>query len=158
MSLAKTNFEQSNKMPSSLGFIGEPLVNWLHGNFPLFDHGTFPPLWNANDRLVPPMNLRETEKSFFVELDLAGAKKKDLKVELVGDILTIHGEKKAVVEDTKSTYQRIESTFGSFSRSLKLPTNCDTKDLQCKYEDGVLRIEIPKGQHFVRPKKTIAID
>jgi len=76
--------------------------------------------------------------------ELPGMKEEDIDVSLVGDTLTIKGERKAETEVKEEDYC-CERSYGSFSRSIVLPSTVDTKKIEASYEDGVLEIRLPGG-------------
>ena len=109
---------------------------------------------------VPAVNIRETEKDFTVELAVPGKKKDDFKVEVNNDILTISSEaqteKEEVAEDGK--YTRREFSYSAFKRSFTLPETVDEDKIKASYEDGVLRLALPKKEEALpKPKKLIDI-
>lgn len=100
----------------------------------------------------PPVDIQETDKNLLLNFDLPGVKKEDIKIEVDDDVLTVSGEKKEEEEtDTKSSH-RIERFYGSFERSFVLPRGVDPDTVKGDYENGVLRLEIPKSQVEKKPK------
>lgn len=110
---------------------------------------------------VPAVNVRETEKAFFVEVAAPGVKKEDFKIAVEDDLLTISTESKSETEekDKEGRYTKREFSYQSFSRSFSLdPDAVDTESIDAKYEDGVLHLEIPKKtKEEPKPKKTISV-
>lgn len=97
-------------------------------------------------RTAPPMNVAETEDALDVSVELPGLDPEDVEVDLMGRQLTVSGERKWKEETKDKEYHRVESQFGSFSRSVALPDtlNFDPERVEAKFEKGVLRIRIPK--------------
>lgn len=93
---------------------------------------------------TPAINTREGEFAYHVEVDLPGAKKEDINISVEGDTLVISGERKIKEELKEENYYKIESSFGSFSRSFALPENVDIENIHANSEDGVLEVVIPK--------------
>ncbi|KAA5545060.1 Hsp20/alpha crystallin family protein [Adhaeribacter rhizoryzae] len=94
----------------------------------------------------PQVDACETESGFEIELTLPGLKKEDIKIELQEGRLTVSGERKFRNEDTNKRYQIIESQYGSFSRSFQLPNNIDPNAISAEFQDGILRLTVPKDQ------------
>lgn len=94
----------------------------------------------------PAVNTREGEYAYHVEVDLPGVKKEDIKVDIIGNTLTISGERKTKSEVKEKDYYKCESSYGKFQRSFTLPDNIDKENLDASSEDGVLEITIPKSK------------
>ena len=93
---------------------------------------------------TPAVNEKVDEKGYYLEIDLPGVKKENIDISVNDGILTISGERKLEKKEEKENYVRIESFFGRFERSFKLPPDADLDNIEAKYEDGVLKIFIPK--------------
>ena len=94
----------------------------------------------------------EKEDKYVVRAELPGMKEEDIDVSIVGDTLTIKGERKAESEVKKEDYYCCERSYGSFFRSIALPSNVDAEKIEAGYEDGVLEISLSKVVE-VKPKK-----
>lgn len=107
---------------------------------------------------IPSANITEREKDFLVELAAPGLEKKDFKVELEENMLTISAEKEQKSEEKKNGTVRKEFSYNSFCRSFRLPENSKADKIEAAYENGILKIEIPKKEISVsKPKKEIAV-
>jgi HSP20 family protein len=108
---------------------------------------------------LPSVNIKDTTDAFEVEMAAPGMDKKDFNIELNNDLLTISSEKKSEKETKEgSTYTRKEYSYQSFSRSFTLPGIVEHDKISAKYENGVLRINIPKKEEAKpKPAKQIAI-
>jgi len=107
---------------------------------------------------VPSANITESEKNYLIELAAPGLTKKDFKVEMDNDVLTISAEKKEEKKEGDEGYSRKEYSYNSFSRSFTLPENCKSEKIDAKYEDGVLKLVLPKKEVTpVKAKKEIAV-
>jgi len=93
---------------------------------------------------TPAINSREGEFAYHIEVDLPGAKKEDIEVSVEGNRLIISGERKLKEELKEENYYKIESSFGSFSRSFELPEGVDIENIHANSEDGVLEVVLPK--------------
>ena len=93
---------------------------------------------------TPSVNTREDEKAYYIEVDLPGVKKEDIKVDVKDNTLTISGERKLKEEVKEEDYYKIETTIGKFTRTFTLPEDADVEHIDAKSENGVLEIIIPK--------------
>lgn len=100
----------------------------------------------ARADFVPSVNIKETPEAFEVTAEVAGLKPEDIKVTLVGDLLTLRGEKKFEREEEKGDYHLVERRYGSFQRGFRLPIEVNRDKLQAKHKDGVLHVILPKGE------------
>jgi len=95
---------------------------------------------------TPAVNEKIDEKGYHLEVDLPGVKKENIDVSVNEGILTISGERKIEKKEEKDNYTKIESFFGRFERSFKLPADADIDNIEAKTEDGVLKISIPRKE------------
>ena len=95
---------------------------------------------------TPAVNEKVDDKGYYLEIDLPGVKKENIDISVNDGVLTISGERKLEKKEEKENYVKIESFFGRFERSFKLPPDADLDNIEAKYEDGVLKIFIPKKQ------------
>ncbi len=95
---------------------------------------------------VPTLNVSETDKSFEISVALPGMKRDEVDIHYENDILTISGERKWKHEEEENgrRYHRVESGYGSFSRSLPLPNFVDAENISATFENGELIITAPK--------------
>jgi len=104
---------------------------------------------------LPRVDISEDEHNVYIQAELPGVRKEDVKVTISEDrVLTIRGEKKQERKVEERNFLRVERTFGSFSRSFLLPENVKTDEVDAKFEDGVLTITIPK----VEPTKAKEVE
>jgi len=101
---------------------------------------------------APAIEVFEKEDKFVVKAELPGMREEDIDVSVVGDTLTIKGERKAESEVKEEDYYCCERSYGSFSRSIALPSSVDAKKIEAGYEDGVLEVSLPKAPE-VKAKK-----
>ena len=102
--------------------------------------------------LSTPLDVYETDNSIILKAAVPGVKPEDLDVSITGDVLTIKGEYKEEQEPPqKRSYIRQELRYGSFSRTLTLPTAIDANNIKASFDDGILSLEMPKTQ-AVKPK------
>lgn len=141
--LVKTN----NFWPSTSSvddFLNENFFNW--------------PNEGSRASSLPRVNIAETDDDFTVEMAAPGMKRDDFQVELDNDILTISAEMSQSDEEIKTSYTRKEFNYESFKRSFHLPNTVDADGIKAKYQDGLLRLMIPKKEEAKRrPAKRINI-
>jgi len=138
----------SNQHPSLFDrFFENDLFDWSNRNYS-----------NTNTTL-PSVNIKESNEDFEVEVAAPGFTKNDFRIELNHDLLTVSSDKE-VENETKSEQQFSlrEFSYQSFSRSFTLPNSADSEKIGAKYEDGILRIIIPKKEEArPKPARQIAI-
>lgn len=93
---------------------------------------------------IPSINTREGEFAYHIEIDVPGVKKEDISVHVEDSTLVVSGERKIKNEIKEENYYKIESSFGSFSRSFSLPEDVDIENIHAESEDGVLEVVVPK--------------
>lgn len=90
----------------------------------------------------PPTDVYETDASFVVRVEVAGMRQADFNINVEDNFLTISGIR--AEEPERRAYQQMEIRFGEFNTSLELPHGVDTTRPEANYEDGFLRIILPK--------------
>ena len=98
----------------------------------------------ATTRWSPSMDVSETDTQFVATVELAGAKKEDVHVEVEDGVLTIRGEKKSEREEHDEQRRYTERCYGAFSRSFTLPSNANDQEIKASFNEGVLKVEIAK--------------
>lgn len=94
---------------------------------------------------VPAADIKETEKAYFISLDVPGMAKDELNIKLENNVLSLSGEKKVEKEKENDKYHLIERKFGSFERSFRLPDDVDAEKISASVENGILQVEIQKS-------------
>jgi HSP20 family protein len=116
-------------------FFNRELFNWGNNNF------------SASRTTLPSVNIKELEKAFEVEVAAPGMKKEDFSITLDGNMLTIASSKEDQQEKKDGKYTRREFSYQSFQRSFELSKDVvDDENIQARYENGVLRLTIPKKE------------
>ena len=95
-------------------------------------------------QFVPTIDLVETENQFEVTVDLPGLKPDEVDVEFSNGNLSISGKREQEKEEKGKTFHRVERRYGEFRRLLPLPTSIDKEHIEAKFEDGVLKITVPR--------------
>ncbi len=124
----------------------------------LFDEffNTLPSTW-GRDMNVPPVNISETPETYELELVAPGLKKEDFKVNLEKGMLTISYEKKTETEEKNQKTHRKEFSVSSFKRSFSVDDNIKADGIEAKYENGLLKITLPKKEEVKALPKEISI-
>jgi len=102
-------------------------------------------------RTFPPINVWEDGDDLFVEAELPGMKSESLDITVVGDELTLKGERPDQAQDGL-TYHRRERGTGAFTRVVRLPVEVDANQVNAALNNGVLLITLPKSE-AAKPKK-----
>lgn len=127
-------------------------------------HNVFDELFNAfpvtrgNDlrsNTAAPVNINETENGYNLEFNVPGRNKEDFKINVANGLLTVSYEKKAEEKEVKSV--RKEWSFQSFRRSFSLDEKINADGIEAKYENGILKIYLPKKEEVKNAPKQISI-
>ncbi len=94
----------------------------------------------------PQLNVSEDDEGIYVEALLPGVDPESLDLSVQRDELTIAGEKKRAGEPPDEAYHKSERWNGTFTRTIRLPTEVDETKVQAEYADGILRITLPKAE------------
>jgi HSP20 family protein len=150
MSLIKRNGNLFNSFPTLLSddFFSRDFFNWGVSN-------------NSNTgTTIPAVNIKETANAFEVEMAAPGMTKKDFRIELDNNVLTITSEKNIEQEQKDGErYSRKEFSYQSFQRTFTLSKEVvDDDKIEAKYENGVLYLVIPKKEEAKqKPARMIQI-
>lgn len=123
------------------------LMDWSNMNF------------SDTNTTLPAVNIKETKDDFQIEVAAPGMSKKDFKINLDNDQLSISSERKNEKSDEAEGYSRREFSYQSFQRTFTLPPQVvDGEKISAKYNDGILAIVIPKKEEVKpRPAREIKI-
>ena len=138
MTLVKRNGSLLNNFPTVFDdFFNRDFFNWGLTNY------------SDTNTSIPAVNIKETADSYQVEVAAPGMTKKDFKVQLDGNVLTISSEKTLEQPaDNDVRYSSREFSYQSFSRTFNLRKDVvDTEKIQARYENGILYLQIPKMEH-----------
>lgn len=141
---------KNNLFPTASKFFDDDwnsLFDWKNRNFP-------------SKQTTLPVNVRESDNEYVVELAAPGMKKEDFQIELNNNVLTIKGEsQKDYEENGNGNYTRREFSYRSFQRSFDLNEEVvDESQIKATYTDGILNILIPKREEVkIKPARTIEI-
>ncbi|HOW98883.1 MAG TPA: Hsp20/alpha crystallin family protein [Kiritimatiellia bacterium] len=135
-------------------------MNELFDGF-LRDFGgtALPSLWRerAEDRVLPSVEVAETDESVQVTVELPGMDEKDIQVSLDDNALMVKGEKKQEREERKKNYRLSERSYGQFQRVIPLPAGIETDQVKAQFKNGVLNIILPKARSTAAESRRIPV-
>jgi len=136
MSLIKKNRNSLNAFPALFDdFLGRELFNWGNTNY------------SSTQTTIPMVNIKETTENFEVEVAAPGMDKKDFKIQLDNNMLTISSHKENEEEVQQDGYSRREFSYQSFQRNIILPKDVvDQEGIVASYNNGLLHLTIPKKE------------
>ena len=108
-------------------------------------------------RSFTPVNVKETENDYVLEVVAPGFQKEDFKINLDNNTLTVSAEKKEETENQNEKFVRKEFKLQSFSRSFTIDENIDAENISAKYVNGVLTLNLAKKQEVKPSVKEISI-
>jgi HSP20 family protein len=132
MTLLKT-YEAKDFVPRSFADIVGPLFKENLAN-------------TESVKFLPAADVLETEKDYQIVVLIPGMKKEDIKIGFREGWLTIEGERKFEKDEKVKKYHFIETRYGSFKRNFYLPDNINHEGIEAKYEDGILKVIVPKDE------------
>lgn len=156
---------QKSNVPAKNENVNDPFLSFrrevdrlLDNFFDGFGGGNLPALrnggWSAD---VPSLDVTDSDKELVIEAELPGMSEKDFEVSLVADLLTIKGEKTHEHEEKEGKRHYVERSYGSFSRSIRLPFDASEQDVDADFDKGVLTIRIPKPADIQSKMKQIEV-
>jgi len=95
---------------------------------------------------APSVDIAEENDKLVLTAEIPGVDKKDVRINLHDNVLTIEGEKNHVTEEKQDKYYRCERDYGKFSRSFTLPAKIDADKIEAAFKDGILTITLPKAE------------
>ena len=127
--------------------IASRLFEEFFNDFPFA--GSFP---DTRESWNPAVDILEKDGDLILRAELPGMTEKQIELKLEGNTLTLKGERKLDNEDKKKNYHRVESFYGSFIRSFRLPDTVDTQKISADYKNGVLTVTLPQKPE-VKPRE-----
>jgi len=109
-------------------------------------------LFNGRVMTMPAVNITDNKDDFMVSLAVPGMKKDDFNIDIDGNMITISCEKEEKKEEKDAKFTRKEYNYSSFTRSFTLPEDVLKEKIEARYEDGVLKLMLPKKEEA---KKTV---
>ena len=106
----------------------------------------------------PDVDIFEDGNDVVVKAEMPGMKKEDIDVNITDDMVTVSGEKKKEEKVEKKDYYRVERSYGSFTRSFRLPKEVQSDKAKATFKDGVLEVRVPKTPEAISKEKKIPIE
>ena len=106
----------------------------------------------ASSSFAPPVDVYEDEHNITLKLEVPGIDEKDIDIRIENNTLTVQGERKLEQEKKEENYRRVESRYGSFTRTFTLPTTVDSEKVEANYDKGVLKVKLAKKSE-AKPKQ-----
>lgn len=125
--------------------------NWIENFFAETDDFFKNWDWDKNNN-VPAVNVKEEKDAFMIEVAAPGMKKEDFKVEMENGVLMISATTEEKKEDKTSDYRRQEFSYRNFKRSFWLPENITPDKISAQYENGLLKLTLPKEPSLTASK------
>jgi HSP20 family protein len=114
---------------------------------------------NVNYSVKPRTDFYSDEENVYLEIEIPGVKKGDIKISLNNNVLTLSGEKKDLYKNNKNNpVIKSERNFGPFTRSFQLPEGLNTDNIEASYEDGILKIIVARKTKSTAQEKEIKIN
>ncbi len=143
MKLSKFGPALTDFVPANFTSAVEQLFNEQIENFSKMNH------------FIPAIDILENEKSFEIQVSVPGMLKEDFKIEVDGEKLVVSGERKMKNEEVAKTFKKIETKYGSFSRTFIIPKNVDSKSIEAEYLNGILVLTLLKSEELKTTKQII---
>jgi HSP20 family protein len=93
---------------------------------------------------MPALDVTVTEDAYQIDVEVPGLRPEDINVTVDQGMLTIQGERRSEEEKGDRSYHRVERHYGAFRRSISLPRDVDASKVEANYDNGVLRLRVPK--------------
>ena len=130
--------------------------NWVENFFAETDD--FLKNWNWDMKVdVPAINVKEEKDAFLIDVAAPGMKREDFKVEVDRGVLIISATTEEKKEEKTETFRRQEFSYRDFRRSFWLPENIMADQIAAQYENGILKLKIPKMENVPEKAKTIKV-
>jgi len=110
------------------------------------------------EEVMPSVDIFEEGDNVVVKAELPGMRKEDIDVNMTDNTVSISGEKKKEEKVERKNYYREERSYGSFTRSFRLPSEVDTAKAKANFKEGVLEIRIPKTEEAKKKEKKVPIE
>lgn len=113
--------------------------------------------WGPRDAGGPRADIAETDETLEVSIELPGLEQNEVDVSLTDSELIIKGEKKSERDENRKGYHLSERSYGSFYRTIPLPSGVDTDKVNAEFRNGVLTVTLPKTKEALSRVKKIAV-
>ncbi len=108
--------------------------------------GWLPGIAEQRNGIIPNVDMLDKKNEIVVKAQIPGVEKEDVDLTITRDAVTIKGEIKKEEEEKKNDYYCSECTYGSFLRTIPLPTEIDTSKAKASFKNGVLKLTLPKHE------------
>lgn len=112
---------------------------------------------NTNSKYLPKVRITEDKDNFFIKMEVPGVSKEDVKISVEDNVLTVKGTKKQEIKTEETNLIINEIYFGEFSRDFNLSNDVKIESIDAEYNDGVLKITLPKIEEAKPVVKEISI-
>jgi HSP20 family protein len=112
----------------------------------------------ANLEWSPPVDISETGQEYLIRATLPAVNKEDVEVTVEDGMLTLSGQRRQQEERKDEKFHKVESFYGSFSRSFALPDAIDATAIRAESKDGVLTVHVPKTKAEAKKPTTIKVE
>ena len=112
---------------------------------------------NTNSKYLPKVRITEDKDNFFIKMEVPGVSKEDVKISVEDSVLTVKGTKKQEIKTEETNLIINEIYFGEFSRDFNLSNDVKIESIDAEYNDGVLKITLPKIEEAKPVVKEISI-
>ena len=129
----------------------------MNSMFSRFSNNFLAPFRDDPWSTFPKVNVKESKRDIEVSAELPGLDQKDIEISISDNVLTLRGEKRLESETKEDNYYRIERSYGSFNRSVMLPSEVIPDKTDAKFKNGVLTIKVPKKPESEQKTKKIEI-
>ena len=139
-------YVRKSEVPSRIWPDASPFFEDFFNDFPFSGTSAKAEKW------LPSVDILEKDGNLLLRAEVPGINEKDIDLKLEGNVLTLKGEKKLEHEEDRNNYHRIESFYGTFTRSFTLPDTVDRDHIKADYKNGILTVTIPQKPE-VRPRE-----
>ena len=130
----------------------------------IFQRRFFAPSWIPRLKfpefadVATSVDMFEEGDNLVIKAEIPGMKKEDISIDFAGDVVSISGEKKTEEKTERKDFYRVERSFGSFSRKLRLPFEVQIENTKATFKEGVLEIRMPKSGKAKQSAHKIAVE
>jgi len=129
-----------------------PILDFRRDFDRLLNDWIFPQSTKSSTQFMPACDVEEYDDHYLLNLEMAGIRKEDLKMEVIENQILISGERKAETRKKADSQIYSERQYGKFQRAFTLPAGIDSSAVEANYQDGVLHIIVPKAES-AKPKQ-----
>ncbi|KAF0143766.1 MAG: HSP20 family protein [Nitrospirae bacterium] len=154
-----TRKETPPALISPFGEMEKRFDEFFRRPFSLFGPSWWPGLKMPEmEEIAPKVDIFEEGGDVVVKAELPGMKKEEIDVNITNDKITISGEKKQEEKVEKKNYYRFERSYGSFTRTFRMPSEVQTDKVKANFKDGVLEIRAPKTEEAKQKEKKVTVE